>query len=1496
MRRRFRRRFRRRPWPARGRWFGRLCGLALATLACVLPGQFAWAQEDTVLPTVISVTIESRPQTGDTYGIGESIEVDVWFSETVFVREDEDVLPALEIALDVGFRMAPLVSGGGTPTLRFRYAVAPGDWDTDGISIANLAGALQGGIIEDASQNSATRESAVVPASPRHKVDGVTPEAETVTIRSRPADSTRYRPNERIELEVLFSEVVYVTAGQSDLALLLGVGGELRHAAYVDGSGTSTLKFAYIVQPGDLDEDGVDVGPDALVGGTIQDLAGNRLTDEDRHRLRPWHPDAGHRVGVSTGRPFPARVDIVSSPAEGSTYGIGEFIDVHVAFTAPVFVLQGDGCAAGLPVLQLAISESSPDAEIHAGSGTDTLWFRYQVQPGDFDEDGISVSAGRDADTGSLTGGCIEDAVGDAASRVFRAVPAQSNHRVDGVAPDAETARVVSRPVAAGYGLGETIEMEVAFSEVVHVADAEGLVLRLSVGASTREADYVEGSGTDTLSFAYVVVRGDFDDDGIDIGPDALVGGTIQDVAGNVLEAEGRRRLQPLPAQSAHKVDAALDAAAPRVEEPVTIVSTPSGAAYANQEVVRLEVRFNEIVHVSGTPQLAISVGRQTRNAAFLSGSGTRTLTFAYVVVAGDFDADGIAVAPEALTGGTIEDAAGNAADRYFDGLPANANHRVDARVDATAAISAVRIASNPGVDGVYVVGDRIEVRVSFTRPVLVVDDVTLLLTVGAETRVAALVEGGGTDTLTFAYEVLPGDRSAGVSVPANAVVGGQITDLAGNAAVRVSPGLTADARHQVDGGLLSVVSVRVVSDPGVDQTYAPGDAIAVAVQFNAVVHVSGAPLLTLLIGGVEREVRLFDGSGTTTLVFRYVVQEGEYDGDGISISDLAQGTIADRAGNPVNRTFESRREPSHRVGAEFALLLDPPVTVDLGSETAIDVRAALEEVGVNFVGRYGPPVVEDESIAGARVIGHVVTVAAVSEGSTLVAVPAVGVPLTIVIPVQVRVSVAERAAIEDGMAAFGRGLLMSHTDTVARRLELARRGGAARGYRANATGQGMGWNGVDGPLFDGLSGGAPGRPGSIAPGGGLDDGLAQHGHGHGHGWSGPSGDIGGGAPFGRIFSMELSGSGTDPVSWGVWGGADSQTFEGALGAGDYNGDMQSVHLGIDAKGQDWVAGASVSRTRADVSYRFGTDGVGAMEAQLNTVSPYVQWAPNERATVWTVLGLGTGELRRREEAKDGRAPANLSSRLGLVGGRLHVGGAGGVKLALRGDAGMVQLETDEGLRGIDALAVNAQRFRAGVEASWPVALMSGELVPFVDIGARWDGGDGATGEGAEVAGGIRYRGPLAGLEVRGRSLVQHGAADTEESGVAATIFIEPNPQGRGWQLSLSPRLGAAEWTDRFSRPARALAASERRVGPEWQWQTRIGYGFAMQRRPGTLTPFSELYTAGREGRRARLGIAYEMAGGDSRSIRLQALSEVLAGGRAAEDERRVLVTAEARF
>jgi len=94
-------------------------------------------------------------------------------------------------------------------------------------------------------------------------------------------------------------------------------------------------------------------------------------------------------------------------------------------------------------------------------------------------------------------------------------------------------------------------------------------------------------------------------------------------------------------------------------------------AAPASAATLNFTVTASESVTVTGTPRIAIDVGGTTRYATYASGTGSAALTFSYAVQAGDFDANGIALAsPLQLNGGSIVDSVGNPASNLAFTLP----------------------------------------------------------------------------------------------------------------------------------------------------------------------------------------------------------------------------------------------------------------------------------------------------------------------------------------------------------------------------------------------------------------------------------------------------------------------------------------------------------------------------------------------------------------------------------------------------------------------------------------------------------------------------------------------------------------------------------------------------------------------------------------------------------------------------------------------------------
>ena len=106
-------------------------------------------------------------------------------------------------------------------------------------------------------------------------------------------------------------------------------------------------------------------------------------------------------------------------------------------------------------------------------------------------------------------------------------------------------------------------------------------------------------------------------------------------------------------------------------------------ATYKLGEKIEATVSFSKPVTVTGTPQLALSVGTQTLQANYVQGTGTgpwRRLVFEYTVQSIDADLDGIEIAQNklALNGGAIEGADGIQAILTHGALGVRSGHKVD--------------------------------------------------------------------------------------------------------------------------------------------------------------------------------------------------------------------------------------------------------------------------------------------------------------------------------------------------------------------------------------------------------------------------------------------------------------------------------------------------------------------------------------------------------------------------------------------------------------------------------------------------------------------------------------------------------------------------------------------------------------------------------------------------------------------------------------------------
>ena len=123
-----------------------------------------------------------------------------------------------------------------------------------------------------------------------------TPAITSVSVVSNPGADNTYGLGDTIEVQVVFDQAVIVTGTPR---IEFDAGGNqpehLKLATYADGSGTTTLRFDYVVEAADMDDNGIWLKADKLElnGGTIQgvddDVAANldysSLGRQDDHKI-----------------------------------------------------------------------------------------------------------------------------------------------------------------------------------------------------------------------------------------------------------------------------------------------------------------------------------------------------------------------------------------------------------------------------------------------------------------------------------------------------------------------------------------------------------------------------------------------------------------------------------------------------------------------------------------------------------------------------------------------------------------------------------------------------------------------------------------------------------------------------------------------------------------------------------------------------------------------------------------------------------------------------------------------------------------------------------------------------------------------------------------------------------------------------------------------------------------------------------------------------------
>ncbi|EHP42465.1 Pyrrolo-quinoline quinone, partial [Cupriavidus basilensis OR16] len=483
------------------------------------------------------------------------------------------------------------------------------------------------------------------------------------------------------------------------------------------------------------------------------------------------------------------------------------------------------------------------------------------------------------------------------------------------------------------YKVGDTVSVVVTFDQAVTVDTTGGTpTLLLETGAVDRNATYISGSGTNTLTFRYTVQAGDSSAD-LDVASSAalaLNGGVITNASSDAA-------VLTLPAVGgAHSMGGQHDIVVDGIAPTVATVSVPANGTYATGQNLDFTVNYGENVVVDttgGTPRIAVTLGTGgTVYASYLAGSGTSALTFRLTVASGQLDSNGVSVASTLdLHGGTVRDVAGNDAVTTLNSVASTTGVLVDAVAPSAVAV----IAADPTPTA----GNAVHFTVTFSENVTGVDvsDFVLSGTGTAAGQIASVTQVDG-HTYSVVVNNVTGDGQLGLDLKAS---GTGIADTAGNA---IAGGL-AGQRYVIDH--TAPVVLGVSAPAGGDYNAGKVLDFTVSLSENTVIDTTrGTPRLVLDVGGQTVYADYMSGSGTTALTFRYIVAAGQNDANGIAVTALQAngGTMRDSAGNAFDVSL-------HGVADTRAVTVDttPPTAVGIARVDASPTSGSAASYTVTF-------------------------------------------------------------------------------------------------------------------------------------------------------------------------------------------------------------------------------------------------------------------------------------------------------------------------------------------------------------------------------------------------------------------------------------------------------------------------------------------------------------------------------------------------------------------
>ncbi|MDZ4194581.1 MAG: Ig-like domain-containing protein [Pseudomonas sp.] len=517
----------------------------------------------------------------------------------------------------------------------------------------------------------------------------------------------------------------------------------------------------------------------------------------------------------------------------------------------------------GIPTLTLETGATDRVLNYVSGSGTNTLSFSYTVQAGDSsaDLDYVSSSAL------SLNGGSIRDGANQSAILTLAAPGAAGSLGankalvVDGVRPTATSITLSDTALR----IGETATVTITFAERVVGLDTADFTV---AGGTLTGLSSADGGLTWTATFT--------PDSNLSDATNVITldNTGVMDLAGNIGSG------------STDSVNYAIDTQRPTASIVVTDTALRAGQS------TTITITFSEAVVGLTTADFSVANGTLSNLSTSDNITWTATLTPSSNVT----DTTNLVT----LDNTGVQDTAGNAGVGTID----SNNYAIDTQRPTAGIVI---------TDTALKAGQSTTVTITFSEAVTGLTTADFSVANGTLGNLSSS-DGGITWTATLTPDADVTDATNLITLDNTGY-----TDAAGN----TGTGTTDSNNYAIDSKAPAITSVGVPANG----TYVAGDALDFTVNFDEAVTVDttgGTPRLaiTLDTGGTVY-ANYLSGSGSTTLVFRLTVANGQQDSNGIAVGTNLQSngaTLRDAAGNDTATTLNN-------VGATSAVLVDaaPP-------------------------------------------------------------------------------------------------------------------------------------------------------------------------------------------------------------------------------------------------------------------------------------------------------------------------------------------------------------------------------------------------------------------------------------------------------------------------------------------------------------------------------------------------------------------------------------------